>query len=82
MLSTNGLLDGLSTVNVSVARTPVPPAPGGEDPLVTQPRRTETLSMTGARQVTGRPLLPRNGPLVNESKWRTSGSEFPIVSCA
>ena len=65
--STSGRFDSLSTVKVSVARRPVPPAPGGDAPLVTQPRRMATLSMTGATHVTARPLLPRNGPFVTET---------------
>src|SRR5581483_2657031 len=82
MLITIGRFDCLSTVKLSVASRPVPPAPGGELPLVTQPTRTVIVSTSGSRQVTGRPVLPRNGPFTKPSNCRTPGSKLPSMSAA
>jgi hypothetical protein len=60
---TIGRRAGLSTRKRMVPSRPEPPAPGGAGPAVTQPTRTLMRSNTGARQVTGRPVLPRNDPL-------------------
>ena len=62
-------------VNVSVARSPVPEAPGGgTDPSVTQAR--STLPVDGVVwQRTERPVLLRNGPGAALPKTRTVGSK-------
>ena len=61
-------------VNVSVARSPVPDAPGGgTGPSVTHER--PTLPVDGfVWQSTERPVLPRNGPGAALTNDRTAGS--------
>jgi hypothetical protein len=67
-----GLTPEQDVPNLTVARSPLPDGPsGGGGATVRQPKRTFPTSSSGGRQVTLRPVLPRNGPFVTEVKLST-----------
>jgi hypothetical protein len=72
----NGEVPTAWVENVRVASVPLPVGPGGIEPNVAHPWRTNPpmLSTIGAGQKTLRPVLPKNGPFVRLTNRMSAGS--------
>jgi hypothetical protein len=73
-------IPGLLPMSLTVARSPEPVAPGGWSPSVTQVKRTEPACTLGPSQFTPRPVLPKKGPLVTDTKSSSAGSQASVKS--
>jgi len=73
-------IPGLLPMSLTVTRSPEPVAPGGWSPSVTQVKRTEPACTLGPSQFTSRPVLPKKGPLITDTKSSSAGSQASVKS--